>query len=158
MRGPAFIDQVLFAGLTQQAADSPRLRYHHGFHTMDEPCHRLSIGMQPDTYVAPHRHLDLTKAETLLVLKGRIGVLFFDEEGALTGQRLLEAGGDCVGVDFPPGLYHSLVVLETDTVIFECKAGPFRALQDNEYGPWAPREGEPGTQAYRDWMAARFES
>jgi cupin fold WbuC family metalloprotein len=158
VRGPAFIDQALFATLTRQAAQNARLRYHHGFHTMDEPCHRLSIGMQPDTYIAPHCHLDPTKAETLLILKGRIGVLFFDEQGALTGKRLLEAGGECVGVDFPPGIFHSLVVLDKDTVIFECKAGPFCPLQDEEYGAWAPREGEQGTNEYRLWMAAQFKS
>ncbi|TWI54901.1 cupin fold WbuC family metalloprotein [Pseudomonas duriflava] len=156
MRAPAFIDQALFAELTQQAETRPRLRHHHNFHTMDEPCHRLGIGMQPGTYIAPHRHLSPDKAETLLVLKGRLGVLFFNEHGGLEATRVLEAGGECVGVDFPPGHFHSLVVLAADTVVFECKAGPYRPLSEDEYAPWAPREGDVQAEVYLGWMRSHF--
>ncbi|WDY57275.1 WbuC family cupin fold metalloprotein [Pseudomonas sp. PSKL.D1] len=156
MRQPAFIDQSLFAELASKAAELPRQRHHHTFHEMDEPCHRVAVGLQPSTYIAPHRHLSLDKAETLLVLKGRLGVLFFDEYGVVTDTRVLQAGGDCLGVDLPPGHYHSLVVLEPDSILFECKAGPYRALGEGEHAPWAPREGEPGVAEYLAGMLAQF--
>ncbi len=81
-----------------------------------------------DTYIPPHRHLSEDKAETLLVLKGRLGLLLFDEEGGVIEKRLLEAGGECLGVDLPPGVYHALVVLAADSILFECKAGPYRPV------------------------------
>lgn len=157
MSQPAFIDQSLFAGLALKAADAPRGRHHHNFHEMDDPCHRLAVGLQPSTYIPPHRHLSDDKAETLLALKGRLGLLVFDEQGKVTGKRILEAGGDCLGVDLPPGIYHGLVVLEPDSVLFECKAGPYRQLAEGEHAHWAPREGEAGVAEYQAWMIAQFD-
>lgn len=156
MRPAAFLDRNLFAALAQQAAVSPRQRSHHNFHAMEEPCHRLAVGLQPDTYIAPHRHLTADKAETLLVLQGRIGLLLFGESGELQGTRLLEAGGECVGVDLAPGQFHALAVLAADSLLFECKAGPYRPLGEGEQAPWAPREGEAGVAEYLAWMKAQF--
>ena len=79
MRAPAFLDRALFAELAGKAGQSPRRRAHHNLHEMSEPCHRLAVGLQPDTYIPPHRHLCADKAETLLVLQGRIGLLLFAE-------------------------------------------------------------------------------
>ncbi len=157
MRQPAFIDQALFAGLAAQAAANPRGRQHHNLHEMDEPCHRMAVGLQPGTYIPPHRHLSADKAETLLALKGRFGLLLFDEQGAVTGKRILQAGGDCLGVDLAPGTYHGLVVLEPDSILFECKAGPYRPVGEGEHAHWAPREGDEGVAGYQAWMLAQFD-
>ena len=157
MRQPAFIDQSLFAELAQKAAANPRGRQHHNFHEMDEPCHRMAVGLQPTTYIPPHRHLSDDKAEGLIVLKGRLGLLIFDDQGNVTDKRVLEAGGDCLGVDLAPGTYHGLVVLEADSILFECKAGPYRPVGEGEHAHWAPREGEAGVAAYQAWMHAQFE-
>lgn len=156
MAGARFLDQALFAELTQAAGVSPRQRQHHNLHEMSEPCHRLAVGLQPDTYIPPHRHLCADKAETLLVLQGRIGLLLFAEDGTLEQTRLLEAGGDCLGVDLAPGQFHALVVLQPDSILFECKAGPYRPLVEAEQAAWAPREGEAGGADYLVWMKSHF--
>lgn len=153
---PAFLDRDLFTELTAKAVQSPRQRSHHNLHEMEEPCHRLAVGLQPGTYIPPHRHLALDKAETLLVLQGRIGLLLFGDHGELQETRLIEAGGDCLGVDLPPGQFHALVVLAPDSVLFECKAGPYRPLGAGEHASWAPREGEPAAADYLAWMRAQF--
>ena len=152
-----FLDQALFIDLAEKAAANPRGRQHHNFHQMEEPCHRMAVGMQPDTYVPPHRHLSADKAECLLVLKGALGLLTFDENGQLLEKRLMQAGGDCVGVDLPPGVFHGLVVLAPDTLMFECKAGPYRPVSEAEIAHWAPREGEAGVAEYQAWMRAQFD-
>ncbi|WP_298183080.1 WbuC family cupin fold metalloprotein [uncultured Pseudomonas sp.] len=156
MSGPRFLDQALFGNLAEQAAANPRQRQHHNFHQMEEPCHRMAVGLQPDTYIPPHRHLAADKAEALLVLKGRLGLLIFTDSGEVLDKRVLEAGGDCVGVDLPPGVFHALVVLQADSVLFECKAGPYRPVGEGEQASWAPREGEPGVAAYQAWMREQF--
>ena len=157
MARPSFLDQTLFDGLAEQAAANPRGRQHHNFHGMDEPCHRMAVGLQPCTYIPPHRHLSADKAETLLVLRGRLGVLIFDETGAVVDKRILQADGDCLGVDVPAGVYHGLVVLEADSLMFECKAGPYRPVGEGELAHWAPREGEAGVAQYHAWMRAQFD-
>ena len=117
----------------------------------------MAVGLQPNTYIPPHRHLGDNKAETLLVLKGRLGLLIFDESGVVReASKSCSAGGDCVGVDLPTGVFHGLVVLEADSVMFECKAGPYRPVGEGELAHWAPREGEPGVAEYQAWMRAQF--
>ena len=157
MTTPRFLDQSLFTGLAAKAAVNLRGRQHHSFHQMEEACHRMVVGLQPGTYVPPHRHLGENKAETLLVLKGRLGVVIFDESGTVLTTRIVQAGGDCVGVDLPGGVFHSIVVLEADTLMFECKAGPYRPVGEGELADWAPREGEPGVAEYHAWMHAQFD-
>lgn len=156
MTEPRFLDQTLFGALAEQAAASSRQRQHHNFHQMEEPCHRMAVGLQPDTYIPPHRHLSADKAEALLVLKGRLGLLIFNDSGEVLDKRVLEAGGACVGVDLPPGVFHALVVLEADSILFECKAGPYKPVGEGEQASWAPREGEPGVADYQAWMRAQF--
>ncbi|WP_330114435.1 WbuC family cupin fold metalloprotein [Pseudomonas sp. JS3066] len=156
MRSPRFLDQALFAELADKSAANPRKRQHHNFHAMEEPCHRMAVGLQPGTYIPPHRHLSADKAESLLVLKGRLGLLIFDEDGQVVDKRELAAGGECVGVDLPPGVFHALVVLEPDSLLFECKAGPYRPVGEGELPAWAPREGEPGVADYSAWMRSLF--
>ncbi|MGE8177407.1 WbuC family cupin fold metalloprotein [Pseudomonas fluorescens] len=157
MTTPSFLDQTLFTELTEKAAANPRGRQHHNFHQMEEPCHRMAVGLQPSTYVPPHRHLSDDKAETLLVLKGRLGVLVFNDAGQVIDKRILECGGGTLGIDLPAGVYHGLVVLEADSVMFECKAGPYRPVGEGEHAHWAPREGEPGVAEYQAWMRAQFD-
>lgn len=156
MTEPRFIDRELFTELAEKAAANPRGRQHHNFHQMEEPCHRMAIGLQSHTYIPPHRHLSADKAEALLVLKGRLGLLIFSDSGEVLAKRVLEAGGDCVGVDLPPGVFHALVVLEDDSLLFECKAGPYKAVGAGEQAEWAPREGEAGVADYQAWMRAQF--
>lgn len=156
MKAPAYLDRALFAELASRAAEAPRRRAHHNLHDMSEPCHRLAVGLQPDTYIPPHRHLCADKAETLLVLQGRLGLLLFGDDGQLQATRQLQAGGECLGVDLAPGQYHALVVLEADSILFECKAGPYRALSEAEQAAWAPREGAPAVADYLAWMKSQF--
>ena len=156
MTEPRFLDQTLFGALAEQAAASPRQRQHHNFHQMNESCHRMAVGLQPNTYIPSHRHLSADKAEALLVLKGRLGLLIFNDSGDVLDKRVLEAGGTCVGVDLPPGVFHALVVLETDSILFECKAGPYKPVSEGEQASWAPREGESGVAEYHAWMRAQF--
>lgn len=156
MPAVSFLDQRLFTDLAAHAATNPRLRQHHNLHYMSDPCHRMVVGLQPGSYIPPHRHLAEDKAETLLALQGCFGLLIFSEAGEVVEKRLLQAGGECVGVDLPPGVFHALVVLAADSLLFECKAGPYRPITAAELAPWAPVEGAPEVPAYLAWMQGQF--
>ena len=41
-------------------------------------------------------------------------------------------------MDIEAGVWHSLVVLEPDTVIYEAKLGPFVPLSDANMAAWSP--------------------
>ncbi len=153
-----WIDRAMFDALSGEAGASARRRRNLNFHpASDYPSNRLLNAIEPDSYVPPHRHLDPAKDETLFVLRGSVGVLLFDEAGAVVDRRVLRAGGDSVGIDIPHGVIHSLVSLEEGTVVFEAKVGPFVERSPAELAGFAPPEGSPGAGTYLDWMRALFD-
>jgi cupin fold WbuC family metalloprotein len=136
------IDQKLLDQLTSEAKESPRRRKNLNFHPGDAfCCHRLLNAMEPDSYIPPHCHLDPLKDESMVMVRGRMGVLVFDSAGNVVRQTIIAVAGDAVAVDIPHGLFHTVVALESGTVFFESKAGPYRPLTDEEKGGWAPAEG-----------------
>jgi cupin fold WbuC family metalloprotein len=157
MSQATFIDQALLSGLLEEAAQSPRLRKNRNFHASDDAgCHRLLNALQPDSYVQPHCHFATDKAETMIVVSGRMGVLIFNRDGMVIQQQVVAAGSDCMGINIPSGVIHSLVALEP-TVFFEAKAGPYVPVAENERAAWAPSEGDESVAIYREWMRSLFD-
>jgi len=143
--------------LTASAQSNPRRRKNFNFHPDDaHPAHRLLNAVEPDSYVCPHRHLQPNKDETLVVLRGAFGTLFFDEHGRVTRQAVLAAHGDRIGVNIPRGVFHTLVALESGSIFLEAKAGPYDAATDKELAPWAPPEGSGDAADYHAKLRALF--
>jgi cupin fold WbuC family metalloprotein len=146
MSTPKNIDQKLFNSLTAQAKASPRKRKNFNFHQTDnEICHRLLNALEMDSYI-----------QTLIVVRGKLGAIFFDDVGNVTHKVVIEAGGENVGLHTPSGVFHSFVALAPNSVIFEAKAGPYVPVGDNEKASWAPTENSPDAQAYLKKMFALF--
>lgn len=155
------IDSALLDSVSAEARVSPRLRKNRNFHADDaDACHRLLNAVEPDSYIPPHRHLHPTKAETIVVLRGRLVVLYFDDAGQVSERVLLEPGTDQPGaalaVNIPVGCYHSILALTAGAVFFEAKAGPYVPLSDQEKAPWAPAENSPEATAYLAQLKARY--
>jgi len=151
------IDAALMDATVAAAKASPRRRKNFNLHPNEaDASNRLLNAVEPGSYIAPHRHLDLTKDESFVVLRGRFGLLCFDEDGRVTHKATMAPGTDLVGADIPAGVFHSLVALEPGSVFFETKAGPYCAIQDKERAPWAPREGDAGAAEYLAWMEGLF--
>jgi cupin fold WbuC family metalloprotein len=154
----ALIDTALLDAVSRLAADSPRLRRNRNFHAnAAEPCNRLLNGIEPGSYVRPHCHAEASKDETLIVLRGRLGVLEFDPAGRVTGTAVLQAGTDRIGINVPHGVFHTLLALTPGAVFFEAKAGPYAPFLPSERPHWAPEEGGPEAQRYLAWMRSHFE-
>lgn len=150
------IDLAALDALTARAQASPRRRMNDNLHQHDaHPAHRLLNAIEPDSYVQPHRHLDPAKDETILCLRGRFGCILFDDTGAVQSLHRLGAGYAC-GIDIGHGQYHSLVSLESGSVMFEAKSGPYLPPGTGESAPWAPGAGDPAAGAYLRWMAGLF--
>ena len=157
MKAPEFIDVALLDGASAKARTSARLRKNHNFHALDSDiCNRLLNAMEPGSYVVPHRHLDPDKDETFVVLRGRFGLVLFEDAGAVTRQVVLDSAGPVFGVTIAHGTYHSLVSLAPGAVFFEAKAGPYAALTAEERAPWAPAEHDPSAAEYRARIEALF--
>lgn len=143
------IDQDLLDRISTEARENPRQRRSFNLHPGDDSCcHRLLNAMEPGSYIRPHRHLDPAKDESIVMLRGRIGALVFDEAGNVLNHVIIGAAGQAVAVDFPHALFHTVVSLESGSVFFESKAGPYLALTEEEKGGWAPAEGTPEAAEY----------
>lgn len=143
--------------LSAEAAASARRRKNMNFHTrLDDPAQRLLNAVEPDSYIRPHRHRQAGRDETFVVLRGALGLVLFDDAGAVVRTVRMQAGGIHAGAHVPPDTFHTLVALEPGSVFFEAKAGPYAALTDKDFGPWAPREGEAGVAAYLERLRGLF--
>jgi cupin fold WbuC family metalloprotein len=139
--------------LAGEAGASARLRKNLNLHqAYDDPIQRLCNAMEPDTYVRPHRHAEPGKWELFMVLRGALAVLTFGTDGAVVDRVELGEGRPARGVEIPPGTWHTLISLQSGTVAFEVKPGPYRPLQDKDFAPWAPAEGDPGTPSFLAWL------
>jgi cupin fold WbuC family metalloprotein len=143
MQALQLLDSALFASLIERARQSPRLRTNHNFHASpeDNP-HRFLNVMLEGTYVAPHRHWNPPKSESFLVLEGRVALFTFHPAGEIDAIQVL--GGDPLGADLAPAIWHTIAVLTPHAVCYEVKPGPYSAANDKDVAPGAPREGDPG--------------
>ena len=151
--GPALLDQIW-----RQARESQRKRKNFNFHLREsDPSSRLLNAVEPESYVRPHRHMDPAKDETIIAVRGSFGVVFFDERGAVTSSLIIRAGGETMGVNIPHGVYHTLLALDSASVFFEAKAGPYLPVSMAEIASWAPAEGDPGAHAYLEKLRGMFD-
>jgi len=146
------INKQLLDEITAAAIESPRFRKNWNIHPNDEfPTHRLLNAIEPESYIRPHRHLDPLKDETFIIVRGRLGILVFDDAGKVCEKVLLDADGENIGADIPAGCFHTAVSLAAGTVFFEAKSGPYLQLSDAEKAGWAP---EDGADAVREYLLA----
>ena len=118
------IDKNLLDGVSEQAKKSPRLRMNYNFHqSLDEKCHRFLNAVEPGTDVPIHRHP--TKDETFVILRGKVRVTTHRDDGTIIEDVVLCADEGRYGVNILKGVWHKLECIEEDSVIFECKEGPF---------------------------------
>jgi len=151
------VDRELLDAVSVAARTAPRLRKNHNLHQSDASvCHRLLNAIEPGSYIRPHRHLDPEKSEAMILLRGSLGVITFDAQGRVTASVLLRAGGDQVVADIQYGVYHTALALETGTIFFEAKAGPYLPLAPEEQADFAPKEGSPAAASYLERLAALF--
>ena len=121
------IDKNLLDEVTAQAQQSERLRMNRNFHeSLDAKAQRLLNALEPGTILPIHRHM--YTAETYILLRGRINVLFYGEDGGVSDVYELNPLVGKYGVHIPKGQWHTLEVLESGTVIFEVKDGPYTPL------------------------------
>lgn len=118
------IDKLLLDNVTAQAKASPRLRMNYNFHqSLDEKCHRFLNAVEPGTEVPIHRHP--TKDETFVILRGKVRVTTHRDDGSIIEAVVLCAEDGRYGVNILKGVRHTIEALESNSVIFECKEGPF---------------------------------
>ena len=121
------LDDKLLDEVTARAKTNERLRMNFNLHdSLDAKAQRLLNALEPGTVLPVHRHPHT--AETYVVLRGRFDVIFCDGHGRETQRFALDPLKGVYGIHVPTGQWHTLEVLESGTVLFEVKDGPYAPL------------------------------
>jgi cupin fold WbuC family metalloprotein len=91
---------------------------------------RLLNALEPGTEIPIHRHLNTY--ENYIILRGKLKVLFYNDLHELTNSILLDPIIGNFGIEIPMGQWHSIEVLESGTVIFEVKDGPYSPITEKD--------------------------
>ena len=121
------IDKELLSNVCDEACKSSRLRMNYNFHTSPQAkSQRMLNALQIGTELPIHRHTHTS--ETYVLLQGKIKVLFYNDDKKLSQSVVLNPIEGKFGVNIPMGQWHTLEVLENNSVIFEVKDGPYTPI------------------------------
>ena len=124
------INDELLNKVTRKAEESPRLRMNHNFHeSLDAKAQRLINVLLPGTVLPIHRHRHT--AETYVLLRGKMMVVFYNDLGAQMERFLLDPTIGNYGVNILRGQWHGIEVIEP-SAIFEVKDGPYIPIEPED--------------------------
>jgi cupin fold WbuC family metalloprotein len=144
-----------FEDLLSAATQSERLRAHANIHhSYDDPCQKLFNAINTDSYIRPHRHSLDPKEEFLIAVRGLFGLVVFKDSGLVDSATLFgsekysEELSIASGVELSAGVWHTVVTLVDQAVLFEVKSGPFNPGLAKEFPIWAPEEASEDAPQY----------
>jgi len=151
------VSKELLDELSQKAADSSRKRINQNFHDdLADPINRMLNAFEPGTYLQPHKHEKPDKREVFIVLRGSLVVIFFDDTGSPSEFVLLDQLNGNHAVEIPVGAWHTLIALQSGSVVYEVKDGPYLPMNDKNFAIWAPKEGDSGCDKYLKTLTDQY--
>lgn len=151
------ISAALLDEISHKATQSPRKRQNFNFHdSLGDPLQRLLNAMEPGTYVQPHKHEKPDKREFFIILKGKAVVIIFDNLGGIKNHTILSPETQEFGIEIPARTWHTIIILEEQTVLFEVKDGPYEQISDKNFATWAPKENAPECQSYNKMLLKKL--
>ncbi|MDE7387633.1 MAG: WbuC family cupin fold metalloprotein [Muribaculaceae bacterium] len=120
------INDELLDSVTILAEGNTRLRMNFNLHdSLDAKSQRLLNVLLPGTILPIHRHMHT--AETYILLRGKMCVIFYDDNGGVKERFNLDPSIGNYGINIPVGQWHGIEVYEPST-IFEAKDGPYTPI------------------------------
>jgi cupin fold WbuC family metalloprotein len=118
------IDKKLLDEVSAQAKATPRLRKNYNFHpSVDDLCYRMLNALEPGTAIPIHHYSG--KDETFVILRGKIRVTTYNDDGIVAERVILSQEDGRYGVNISKNVCHTLEALEPNSCIFESKQGSF---------------------------------
>ena len=143
------INQDFIQQTSDKAKNSARKRMNYNFHKEDAATlQRMLNAIEPGSYIQPHKHENPDKVEAFFVLKGKMLVVEFNDSGEIVDHIILDASAGNFGCEIPARVWHSIISLESGSVAYEVKDGPYNPLDDKNFAHWAPKEGDENCQEY----------
>lgn len=125
------IDSKILDDLSAQAKANPRLRQAMDLRNSPEDLsQRMLNALEPGTVMPIHRHH--ASSESVVLLRGKIEWVFYDENGKVTERVTLDANGEPRMINVERDRWHSLVCLEEGSVLYESKNRAYQPLEEDE--------------------------
>lgn len=125
------ITKEILDELSKMAKANPRLRQSYDLRNSTEDLsQRMLNALEPGTVMPIHRHH--ASSETVVILRGKIRWIFYDENGNETERVVLDADGWPRMLNVEKDRWHSLECLTTGAVLYESKDGPYHPLEEEE--------------------------
>ena len=148
------ITEELLDTVTSQAKENSRLRMNYNFHaSMDAPIHRLLNALEPELIFL--LTVIQIRKKLIWVLRGSLLAFFYDDAGNVTDKVCLNPSEGKYGLEIPSNTWHSIIALESGTVIFEIKKGPYQPLPSEDLASWAPQTSD--TEGIKAFMKRMLE-
>lgn len=123
------IDKDILDELSLKAKANPRLRCNLDMRNgTEDQSQRMLNAIEPGTIMPIHRHKG--SSETCICIRGHFEEYFYDEKGNLTETIDMVMGGPVLNIE--KGQWHSLNCLESGTILFEAKDGPYEPLGEED--------------------------
>jgi cupin fold WbuC family metalloprotein len=145
------VQEPFLMELSTEAKANPRKRKNYNFHKEDaDTLQRMLNAMEPSTYVRPHKHINPDKREVFILLKGKIAVIEFDDTGEITDYIILQNSTENYAAEIASASWHTVISLESGSVYYEVKDGPYDIKTDKIFSEWSPAEGTREAEKYLD--------
>ncbi len=126
------VNNNLLDNLTEQAKCATRLRINYDLrNSIVDHSQRMLNAIEPGSVIPIHRHPNTS--ETVVVIRGKIVELLFDETGSVLKEKVeISPDGPCFALNIPKGQWHTLQSLMSGTVIMEAKDGIYEPLKSED--------------------------
>ena len=151
-------DEEVLAGVKKMARESRRRRYARSF---SEPGDRVQVmlnAVEPDSYVRPHKHECPDKLEIVQAVCGRIAVVCYDDDGGVVRVVVSDCSSRDNVVSILKGTWHSMVSLESGSVMLEILEGPYDSKTHKKFAEWSPEEYTEGAVGFLEDLRSKIES
>jgi len=125
------VDKRILDELSVKAKENPRLRQALDLrNTPEDLSQRMLNALEPGTVMPIHRHHG--SSETVVILRGKIRWISYDDNGVETERVVLDADGEPRMLNVEKDRWHSLECLTSGSVLYESKDGAYHSLEEDE--------------------------
>ena len=115
----------------------------------DNLLHEMIIVHLKGNYIPPHKHAN--KIESFHIIKGKLAVVLFSNDGEIKEIVLLDANNGNLYYRLSESLFHTVVPLSDYIVFHEVTNGPFKK-EDMFLPEWAPKKGDKSISRFQDGL------
>ena len=125
------LTQSVIIQVSEDAKTSPRLRMNYNLHeSFEDQVQRMLNALEPGTEIPIARHP--YSNETLIMLRGKLRVLIFDDHRNIIEDVITAPNSENIGYHIPKGTWHKVESLESGTVCFETREGPYVPVTEED--------------------------